>query len=83
MTSLKGAIGESAAAGAAACVAAVVCGAAGRVPPIAGLGEPDSAAASLNLAREGVVAGGEIALVNSVASGGAVYSVVLRTPREA
>ena len=37
VTSIKGAIGECGASGAAACVAAVLCGAAGRVPPIAGL----------------------------------------------
>ena len=37
VTSIKGAIGEGGASSAAACVAAALCGAAGRVPPIAGL----------------------------------------------
>lgn len=81
VTSIKGAIGESGATGAAACAAALLCGAAGKVPPIAGLRDPDSAASALNLARAVVDAPGDIALVNSVASGGAVYSAVLRTPR--
>ena len=42
VTSIKGAIGECGASGAAACVAAVLCGAAGRVPPIAGLRDAGS-----------------------------------------
>jgi 3-oxoacyl-(acyl-carrier-protein) synthase len=81
VTSIKGAIGECSAAGAAACAAAILCGAAGKVPPIAGLRDPDSAATALNLARTAVDAPGDIVLVNSVASGGAVYSAVLRAPR--
>jgi 3-oxoacyl-[acyl-carrier-protein] synthase II len=83
VTSIKGAIGECSATGAAACAAAVLCGALGKVPPIAGLRNPDSTAATLNLAREATDAPGSIVLVNSVASGGAVYSAVLRTPRDA
>jgi 3-oxoacyl-[acyl-carrier-protein] synthase II len=83
ITSIKGAIGESGAASAAACVAAVVCGAIGKVPPIAGLQQIDQTAQPLALARAAVEAPGEIALVNSVASGGALFSVVLRTPRNA
>jgi 3-oxoacyl-[acyl-carrier-protein] synthase II len=78
VTSIKGALGESGASGAAACAAALLCGAAGRVPPIAGLAEPIAEAASLRLARAGVTAPGTIALVNSFASGGALTSVVLR-----
>jgi 3-oxoacyl-(acyl-carrier-protein) synthase len=81
VTSIKGAVGESSASGAAACAAAILCGAVGRVPPIAGLQEPDSAASMLNLARTAVDAPGSIVLVNSVASGGAVYSAVLDAPR--
>src|SRR5262249_53429318 len=78
ITSLKGAVGESGTAGAASCVAALLCGRAGRVPPIAGLTDPDPATASLRLARTAMDAPGPIALVNSVASGGALFSVVLR-----
>jgi 3-oxoacyl-[acyl-carrier-protein] synthase II len=78
VTSVKGALGESGASGSAACVAAFLCGRVGRVPPIAGLTDPDPAAASLRLAREAVDSPGPIALVNSFASGGALFSVVLR-----
>jgi len=76
ITSIKGAIGESGSSGALACAAAFLCG--GRVPPIAGLQQPDEAAASLRLAREQIAAPGPIVLVNSFASGGALFSVVLR-----
>jgi 3-oxoacyl-(acyl-carrier-protein) synthase len=81
VTSIKGAIGESGASGAAACVAAVLCGAAGRVPPIAGLREADPIAGPLRLADANLEAPGEVVLVNSVASGGAMVSAVLRIPR--
>jgi len=77
VTSVKGALGEFGAAGSAACAAAFLCGRAGRVPPIAGLIEPDSATATLRLARGAVDAPGPIVLVNSVASGGALFSAVL------
>ena len=50
VTSIKGAIGECGASGAATCVAAVLCGAAGRVPPIAGLRDADPIAGPLRLA---------------------------------
>ncbi len=83
VTSIKGAIGESGAAGAAACVAAIACGAVGRVPPIAGLTRAGAAAGSLRLATTTTDAPGDIALVNSVASGGALVSLVLRSRREA
>ena len=80
VTSIKGAIGECGASGAAACVAAVLCGAAGRVPPIVGLRDADPITRPLRLANTSVEAPGEIVLVNSVASGGAVVSAVLRIP---
>jgi 3-oxoacyl-[acyl-carrier-protein] synthase II len=80
VTSIKGAIGECSAAGAASCAAAVLCGALGKVPPIVQLRDAEPVAATLNLARAAVDAPGPITLVNSVASGGAVYSAVLRTP---
>jgi 3-oxoacyl-(acyl-carrier-protein) synthase len=78
VTSIKGALGESGVSGSAACAAALLCGKAGRVPPIAGLTHPCPEAAMLRLARESVVAPGPIALVNSFASGGALASVVMR-----
>jgi 3-oxoacyl-[acyl-carrier-protein] synthase II len=78
VTSIKGALGEFGAAGSAACAAALLCGAEGKVPPIAGLCEADAAAAPLRLAREVTEAPGRIALVNGVASGGALFSLVLR-----
>jgi 3-oxoacyl-[acyl-carrier-protein] synthase II len=78
VTSVKGALGEFGASGAAACAAAFLCGRAGRVPPIAGLECADAAAAPLRIARTAAVAPGPVALVNSFASGGALFSVVLR-----
>ena len=79
VTSVKGAVGESGAAGAAALAAALLCGAVGEVPPIAGLHQPSDAALALNLIRERSRADGPIVLVNSFASGGSLFSVVART----
>ena len=78
VTSVKGALGESGASGSAACIAALLCGQVCRVPPIAGLATPEATASTLRLARAVVDAPGPIALVNSFASGGALFSVVLR-----
>ncbi len=78
VTSVKGTLGEFGAAGAASCAAAFVCGRQGRVPSIAGLATPDPAARSLSLALATVDAPGPVVLVNSFASGGALFSVVLR-----
>jgi 3-oxoacyl-[acyl-carrier-protein] synthase II len=78
VTSVKGALGESGVSGAASCAAAFLCGRAGWVPPIAGLEVPDPVAAELTLASAPVAAPGPIVLVNSFASGGALFSVVLR-----
>jgi 3-oxoacyl-(acyl-carrier-protein) synthase len=78
VTAIKGALGECGASGAAACAAALLCGRAGFVPPIANLHQPDSAAAALDLATVWRPLPGPIVLVNSVASGGALFSVVLR-----
>ena len=77
VTSVKGALGEFGASGSAACAAAFLCGRARRVPPIAGLESPDAATTSLRLARTPVDAPGPIVLVNSFASGGALFSAVL------
>jgi 3-oxoacyl-[acyl-carrier-protein] synthase II len=76
ITAIKGAFGESGASGAVACAAALLCG--GRVPPIAGLRHADAAAGALHVPCEDVTAPGPLVLVNSVASGGALFSVVLR-----
>jgi 3-oxoacyl-(acyl-carrier-protein) synthase len=78
VTSVKGALGEFGASGGAACAAALLCGREGRVPPIAGLANPIPAAAPLTLVREAVDAPGPIVLVNGFASGGALFSLVLR-----
>lgn len=78
VTAIKGALGESGAAGVASCASALLCGAAGQVPPIAALAAPAIEAASLRLATTAMAAPGPIVLVNSFASGGALSSVVLR-----
>lgn len=78
VTSIKGALGESGAAGAAACVAALLCGRSGFVPPIAGLNHLDPACAGLRIARSAEPSPGPVVLINSVASGGALVSAVLR-----
>jgi 3-oxoacyl-[acyl-carrier-protein] synthase II len=77
VTSIKGAIGECGASGAASCVAALLCGAQNGVPPIAGLRDVDSEIADLPLVRERQAMSGRTVLVNSIASGGALFSVVL------
>ena len=78
VTSIKGALGEFGAAGGAACAAALLCGRQGRVPPIAGLVDADPVARGLHLAFESMASPGPVVLVNSFASGGALFSVVLR-----
>lgn len=83
VTSVKGAIGESGASGAATCAAAVLCGAAGEVPPIAGLQEPDLAGAALNLALSRQSAPAGLVLLNSFASGGALVCAVVEVARAA
>jgi len=78
VTSIKGAIGEAGVSSAAACAAALLCGRQGRVPPVAGLVEPDPAAGSLNVVRAATAAPGPVALVNGFASGGTLCSIVVR-----
>ena len=79
VTSIKGALGECGASGAAALAAALLCGQQKEVPPIVGLHEVDSSAAGLNLVRSRAAASGPIALVNSFGSGGSMFSVIVRT----
>jgi 3-oxoacyl-[acyl-carrier-protein] synthase II len=78
VTSLKGAIGECSAAGVAGLVAAIMCPASGRVPPVVGLRESDAACDGLVLAKAPAPVPGPVALVNSVASGGALATAVVR-----
>jgi 3-oxoacyl-(acyl-carrier-protein) synthase len=81
VTSVKGALGEASAIGMASVAAAILCGRMGRVPPIVGLRDVDPACAHLNLATAPAPLGGPIALVNGVASGGALAAAVLRLSR--
>jgi 3-oxoacyl-[acyl-carrier-protein] synthase II len=80
VTATKGALGECGASGADACAAAILCGNTGRVPGIACLREADALIESLHVARSTVEARGPLALINSVASGGALCAAVLRIP---
>lgn len=78
VTSIKGAIGEFGASGAAAFAAALLCAESGFVSPTVGLTEPDPACAHLRIPTTAVPLAGRVILVNSFASGGATYSIVLR-----
>lgn len=78
VTSIKGGIGESGCSGAAAVIAAVLCGGAGVVPPVAGLVEPDACVRDVNIVRQRTSSPGPLVLVNGVASGGAICVMVLR-----
>jgi len=78
--SLKGAIGELGAAGAAAITAGVLTVADGRVPPTSGWEEADAACA-VNVSRTARSSEGEVFLANSVASGGAIYSIAVKAHR--
>jgi 3-oxoacyl-[acyl-carrier-protein] synthase II len=78
VTSLKGAIGECSAAGMAGIVAAIMCAIGGRVPPIVGLRESDASCEGIRLANAPAPTPGPVALVNSVASGGALATAIVR-----
>jgi 3-oxoacyl-[acyl-carrier-protein] synthase II len=78
VTSIKGAIGESGASGAGACVAAVLCGALWEAPPIHGIDQIAPRAAGLNIAVTRPRLATPYALINSVSSGGSVFSIVMR-----
>jgi 3-oxoacyl-[acyl-carrier-protein] synthase II len=77
VVSLKGAIGESGAGGAAAIAAGLLALKAGEVPPTAGWSERDPAI-DVDVSRERRRVDGTLFLVNSIASGGAMYSSVVR-----
>jgi 3-oxoacyl-[acyl-carrier-protein] synthase II len=77
VVSLKGSIGESGTAGAAALAAGLMTMADKMVPPTVGFEEPDPAC-PVNVSRAGRSVGGRTFIVNSVASGGTNYSLVAR-----
>jgi 3-oxoacyl-[acyl-carrier-protein] synthase II len=77
VVSLKGSIGESGTAGAAALAAGLITMAGMIVPPTVGFAEPDPACAvNVSSARRSV--GGRTFVVNAIASGGTNYSLVAR-----
>jgi 3-oxoacyl-[acyl-carrier-protein] synthase II len=78
VTSVKGALGEASATGMASVATAILCGRRGRIPPVVGLREIDPACRHLNLATSPAPVRGPVALVNGVASGGALVAAVLR-----
>ena len=77
VVSLKGAIGEFGACGAAALTAALFCLRRGTLPPTLGFEQPDPACPVdvSGCTRGGI---GRIALINATADGGAQYSLVVR-----
>lgn len=77
VTSIKGAIGESGAAGAAALLVALAALGRGVLPPTAGFAERDPAC-PVAVAREARPIAGGVALVNSVAAAGTICSVLIR-----
>jgi hypothetical protein len=64
-------------------VAALTCGAQGRVAPVAGLAKADDCAGRLRLVTNEPSAAGEVVMVNGISSGGAICSMVLRVHRRA
>lgn len=77
VVSLKGAIGESGAAGAAALAAGLIAMADKMVPPTAGFAEADPAC-PVNVSASGRTVRGRTFLVNAIASGGTNCSLVAR-----
>jgi len=77
VVSLKGAIGESGAAGAAALVAGLLTMKDGVVPPTVGFSVRDSEC-GVNVSSEVRPARGTTFMVNAIASGGTIYSIVAR-----
>jgi 3-oxoacyl-[acyl-carrier-protein] synthase II len=77
VASVKGAIGEFSAGGAAGLATAVLSLRKGKIPPTAGFEQPDSDC-PVEVSPTARQAGGPIALINSFASGGTNYSVLVR-----
>ena len=80
VASIKGALGESGAAGAASLIAGLSSIASGEIVPTAGLCQPDERF-TIRVSRSAQPVKGDAFLVNSVASGGTNYSVVVRVRR--
>src|SRR3970282_1483149 len=78
VTSIKGALGECGAAGAASLVAALLCAREGLVPPVADLVEPDGRCARRTRGQSAAALPGPRILVNSIGSGGSLVSAVVR-----
>jgi 3-oxoacyl-[acyl-carrier-protein] synthase II len=79
VVSIKGAIGEFGASGAASAAAALLCLRQGRIPPTTGCDEPDvELGVDVAAAARAIRSQAPVALVNSFASGGANYSLVVR-----
>jgi 3-oxoacyl-[acyl-carrier-protein] synthase II len=79
VVSIKGAIGESGASGAASLTAALVALHRGMLPPTLGC-EPRDPACQVDVSPAARPSNGRIALVNATADGGAHYSFVARAP---
>lgn len=81
VASVKGALGESSAAGAASLAAAALALPRGKVLPTVGFGEPAADCRSVDVSPRARDARAETVtvLVNDVGTGGTVYSILLRT----
>lgn len=77
VVSIKGAVGEFGAVGAASLSAALLCLRRGTLPPTVGLGDP-APDCPVNAAGTARAADGMLALVNATADGGAQFSVLAR-----
>jgi 3-oxoacyl-(acyl-carrier-protein) synthase len=77
VVSIKGAVGEFGAAGAAALVAALFCLRCGTLPPTLGFEQPDPAC-PVDVSGGSRHSTGRVALINATADGGAQYSLVVR-----
>ena len=80
VASIKGAVGESGAAAAAGLIAGLSSIASGEIVPTAGCCHPDERL-RVRVSRSAQAAAGDTFLVNSVASGGTNYSIVVRARR--
>jgi 3-oxoacyl-(acyl-carrier-protein) synthase len=77
VASIKGALGESGAGAAASLIAGLLSLPSGVVPPTVGWGEPDPRC-DVAVSRACRPSGGNVFLVNSIASGGTNYALVAR-----
>ena len=77
VVALKGALGESGAAGAASLTAALLCLRRGVLPPTLGC-TPVDPACRVDVAASARPVSGRIAIVNAIADGGAHYSIAVR-----